>query len=92
VPGYAVVEVEASYRIVKGLRLSARALNLFGSGYSNFAVLGENAFTGPGRTFGPAAGIDPAVEQFRAVGAPFGAWVTLEYQFGGAPSADPHGS
>jgi outer membrane receptor protein involved in Fe transport len=92
VPGYAIVELEASYRIVKGLRVSARVLNLFGSSYSNFAVLGENVFTGPGRTFGPAAGIGPAVEQFRAVGAPFGAWVTLEYQFGGAPGPDPHGS
>ncbi len=81
VPGYAVVRLEAAYRIVSGLRLSARVDNLFDARYSNFAVLGENAFTGPGRTFGPAAGVDTAVEQFRAVGAPRGAWVTLEYRF-----------
>jgi iron complex outermembrane recepter protein len=91
VPGYAIVEVEASYRIVKWLRVSVRADNLFDSRYSNLAVLGENAFTGRGRTFGPEVGIDPVAEQFRAVGAPRGAWVTVEYQFGaGARSPDAH--
>jgi hypothetical protein len=38
-------------------------------------------FTGPGRTFGPAAGIDGVPEQFRAVGAPRGIWVGLRYRF-----------
>jgi iron complex outermembrane recepter protein len=89
VPGYAIVQLEASYLIVKGLKLSARVDNLFDAGYSNFAVLGENAFTGPGRTFGPAVGVAPVVEQFRAVGAPRGAWLTLEYRFG---DAGPHGA
>jgi outer membrane receptor protein involved in Fe transport len=80
VPGYAVVEVAAGYEIAEGFRISLRADNLFDAGHSNFAILGENAFVGPGRSFGPAAGIEPGVEQFRAVGAPRGAWLTLEYR------------
>jgi outer membrane receptor protein involved in Fe transport len=80
VPGYALVEAGAGYEIGEGLRISLRAENLFDAGYSNFAILGENAFVGPDRSFGPAAGLEPAVEQFRAVGAPRGAWLLLEYR------------
>ncbi|MFL5298899.1 MAG: TonB-dependent receptor domain-containing protein, partial [Anaeromyxobacteraceae bacterium] len=83
VPGYALVGLQASYVVAPGLRLSVRLENLLDARYSNFGVLGQNAFTGPGRTFGPAAGVDPVVEQFRAVGAPRGAWLTLEYRSGG---------
>ena len=79
VPGYAIVDVGAAYEIAGGFRLSLRADNLFDAGYSNFAILGENAFVGPDRSFGPAADLEPAVEQFRAVGTPRGAWLTLEY-------------
>jgi iron complex outermembrane recepter protein len=82
VPGYALVGLEASYVVVPGLRLSLRVENLLDARYANFGVLGQNAFTGPGRTFGPSAGVSPAVEQFRAVGAPRGAWLTLEYRSG----------
>jgi outer membrane receptor protein involved in Fe transport len=82
VPGYALVQLDASYRILRGLRVSARVENLLDARRSNFGVLGENAFNGPGRTFGPALGLEPAVEQFRAVGAPFGAWLTVEYRLG----------
>src|SRR5436305_2467219 len=35
-------------------------------------------FTGPNRSFGPAAGIDPVVEQFRAIGAPRGVWIGVD--------------
>jgi iron complex outermembrane recepter protein len=93
VPGYAIVQVGAGYTIWKGLRVSVRADNLFDAGYSNFAGLGENSFTGPGRTFGPSEGIDAVVEQFRAVGAPRGVWATLEYRFGetGPGKSDPDG-
>ena len=81
VPGYALVDVGAGYEIAAGFRLSLRAQNLFDAGYSNFAILGENAFVGPDKSFGPAAGLDPGVEQFRAVGTPRAAWLTLEYRF-----------
>jgi outer membrane receptor protein involved in Fe transport len=93
VPGYAVVGLEASYALAKGLLLSARVDNLFDAEYSNLGVLGQNAFTGPGRTFGPAAGAPPAAEQFRAVGTPRGAWITLEYRLGqGSRRSDAHDS
>lgn len=81
VPGYAIVDVAAAYEVATGLHLSLHADNLFDAGYSNFAILGENAFVGPDKGFGPAAGLDPVAEQFRAVGAPRAAWLTLEYQW-----------
>jgi iron complex outermembrane recepter protein len=92
VPGYALLGLQASYAVVPGLRLSLRVENLLDARYSNFGVLGQNAFDGPGRTFGPSAGVSPAVEQFRAVGAPRGAWLTLEYRSGdgGARRAGGH--
>jgi len=46
---------------------------LFDRRYFNFGVVGENFFTGPGRTFGPAAGADPRVEHSAAPVAP--AWL-----------------
>ncbi|HEV2220205.1 MAG TPA: hypothetical protein VGV08_06580, partial [Casimicrobiaceae bacterium] len=62
--------------------------NLLGRRYYNFGLLGSNAFTGPGRSFGPASGIDAVPEQFRAIGAPRTVSVGLRYRFG-AP--DPRG-
>ena len=53
--------------------------NLFDRSYQSLALLGANAFTGPGGTFGPASGVEPAPEQFRAPGAPRGVWVGLRY-------------
>ncbi len=82
VPGYATRRGGGGLRDRGGApRLSLRAENLFDAGYSNFAILGENAFVGPDKSFGPAAGLDPGVEQFRAVGTPRAAWLTLEYRF-----------
>jgi iron complex outermembrane recepter protein len=83
VPGYATVQLEAGWVIVPGLRASLRVENLLGTRPASFAVLGQNAFTGPDRTFGPAVGSPVVPEQFRSVAAPRGAWLTLEYRFGG---------
>jgi hypothetical protein len=44
-------------------------------------VLGENVFTGPRNTFGPALGIDGVSEQFRAVGTPRALWIGARYRF-----------
>jgi len=91
VPGYAMVQLEGSYVIVKGLRAAIRVDNLFDTRPSSFAVLGQNAFTGPNRSFGPAAGVEPVVEQFRAVAAPRAVWLSLEYRFGGGGTPDAGG-
>jgi len=80
-PGYVVVNLDAQYNATPQLQIFAQINNLFDTRYYSFAVLGENVFTGPGRTFGPAAGIDGVPEQFRAVGAPRGIWVGLRYRF-----------
>ena len=72
VPGYAVTHVEAEYRLSPRVALFAQVDNLLDRHYANFGLLGSNAFTGPDRTFGPAAGVAAAPEQFRALGAPRG--------------------
>lgn len=83
VPGYAVVNLDGRYRFASGFELFARVNNLFDRRYANFGVLGENFFTGPDRSFGPLAGVDPIHEQFRGLGAPRGIWVGLRYTFDG---------
>jgi iron complex outermembrane recepter protein len=81
VPGYTVMNLDTRYNLSKQLQLFARVNNLFDKRYSNFGVLGENYFTAPDRSFGPAQGIGSASEQFRGVGAPRGIWVGLSYAF-----------
>lgn len=84
VPGYLLVNLDAKFHQSPALELFARISNLLDRRYSNFAVLGQNFFTGPDRTFGPVAGFDPRNEQFRAPGAPFGIWVGARYAVGTA--------
>lgn len=79
--GYALINMDASYQIDGHWRLFATIDNLLDRRYSSFAVLGENEFTGPGNTFDPT-GRTWRSEQFSSVGAPFGAWIGLEYRFG----------
>lgn len=87
VPGYTVVNLDTRIRVTEALELFARIDNLFDQRYASVGVLGENFFTGPGRTFGPAAGYEPVAEQFRGMGAPRGAWIGLRYTFDvGRPS------
>ncbi len=82
--GYTLVNLDARYLVSGAFELFARVNNLFDRRYANFGVVGENFFTGPGRTFGPAVGVDAAAEQFRGPGAPRGAWVGVRYRFGRA--------
>jgi iron complex outermembrane recepter protein len=83
VPGYAVLNLDGRFRATKRLEVFARINNVFDRRYFNFGVVGENFFTGPGQTFGPAAGIEPAPEQFRGPGVPLGGWLGVRYSFGG---------
>ena len=81
IPGFTVVNLDARYRVFKGLEFFARVNNLFDRRYANFGVLGENFFTGPNRTFGPAAGVEPVAEQFRSPGVPRGIWAGLRFEW-----------
>jgi outer membrane receptor protein involved in Fe transport len=78
VPGYAVFNLNASWRVSKGLELFALVDNIFDVRYANFGILGQNVFTGPGRTFHPDS---PVAEQFRGPGAPRGAWIGVRYRW-----------
>lgn len=80
-PGYTVVNIDARFQARADLQFFATVANLFDRRYENFGLLGANAFTGPNRTFGPAVGIDPVAEQFRALGSPRGMWVGVRYAF-----------
>jgi len=86
-PGYLLVNLDARYQLSGDLELFARLNNLLDTHYYDFGTLGENFFTGPGRTFGPAVGAAPAAEQFRGPGAPLGVWVGARYAFGGGHAA-----
>jgi outer membrane receptor protein involved in Fe transport len=82
-PGYTLVNFDARYQLNGAWELFARLNNPFDTRYYDFGVLGENFFTGPGRSFGPGAGVAPRAEQFRAPGAPRGVWAGARYAFGG---------
>jgi iron complex outermembrane recepter protein len=70
VPGYFVMRLDAQYVVTPRLTLFVQIDNLFDRRYANFGLLGSNVFTGPDRSFGPAAGISAVNEQFRALGSP----------------------
>lgn len=84
VPGYVAMNLDAQLQLAPNLRVFASVANVFNRRYQNFGLLGANAFTGPDRTFGPAAGIEPVSEQFRGIGAPRGFWIGLRYTFADA--------
>ena len=88
VPGYALVDLDARWNLTPALQWVAGAANLFDRRYQNFGQLGANAFNGPDRSFGPALGIDPAREQFRAVGAPRTLWIGIRYALGARRDGD----
>ena len=85
-PGYTLVNLDGRFLVTRSFEVFARVNNVLDRRYSNFGVVGENFFTGPGRTFGPAVGVDPVNEQFRGPGAPLGAWIGVRYSFGGQSS------
>jgi iron complex outermembrane receptor protein len=77
VPGYALLALDASWNLTPEWQLFARVDNAFNRAYQNFGVLGSNYFRGPGNTFDASlAGPEP----FRSPGAPFGAWIGIQYR------------
>jgi outer membrane receptor protein involved in Fe transport len=87
-PGYTLVNLDGRYLVGPNFEVFARLNNVLDRRYFNFGVVGENFFTGPGRTFGPAVGMDPEPEQFRGPGAPRGMWLGVRYSFGARAAAD----
>jgi len=86
-PSYVVLHLDARYDATPDLQLFMTVSNLFDRRYQTFALLGANAFTGPGDTFGPSQGIATVAEQFRAPASPRGIFVGLRYAFGGGRAA-----
>ena len=87
IPGYTVADLDVRFQTNAALQIFASAANLFDRRYQNFGLLGANAFTGPAHTFGPALGLEPVSEQFRAVGAPRTLWIGVRYAIGRQPAA-----
>ncbi len=86
VPGYGLLNLDGRVTLGAGWEAFADVDNVFDRRSSNFGTLGENVFTGPGRTFDPT-GASWRSEQFRAAGAPRGVWVGLTWRFGGGTRA-----
>ena len=87
-PAYTVVHLDARYQVLPDLQLFMQIDNVFDRRYQTLALLGANVFTGPDGSFGPAHGVEPEREQFRASGAPRGVWVGLRYRFGTPAARD----
>jgi outer membrane receptor protein involved in Fe transport len=81
VPGFAVFNLDARWRVAKGWETFVKVDNLFDRRHSNFGTLGQNVFTGPGNSFDPS-GASWRNEQFRTMGVPRGIWLGLNLQFG----------
>ena len=86
VPGFALVSLDGHVRLGAGWEAFANVDNLFDRRSSNFGTLGENVFTGPGRTFDPS-GASWRSEQFRVAGAPRAVWLGLTWRFGAPASS-----
>ena len=82
IPGYFAANLDAEFNISRSVTVFAQVDNVFDRRYANFGLLGSNVFTGPQRSFGPAAGFAPIIEQFRALGAPRGIWVGVRATVG----------
>ena len=78
VPGYVLVTLDASWQIAPAWQLFARVDNLLNATRQNFGILGANYFRGPENTFSAALA---GPEAFRSPGAPFGAWIGVQYRF-----------
>ena len=77
---YGIAYLQARFAPSPGWEVSVKVDNLFDRRYESFGVLGQNFFTGPGKTFDATAA---ANEQFRSPGAPRAAWISLRYEWGG---------
>ena len=70
VSGYAVVNLNAEYRVTKALTVSLDVDNLFDKKYATYGLSGTNSI------------YTLAQQQFRTPAAPRGAWIRVRYAFG----------
>lgn len=80
-PGYAVVNLSADYRLGGGWTLFGCIDNVFDQRYATAGALAENPFTAAANAFEPDPGHWRS-EQFVAPGAPRAAWVGVRYAWG----------
>ncbi|NMG28057.1 TonB-dependent receptor [Aromatoleum evansii] len=81
-PGYAVVHLNADYKLARGWTVFGRIDNVFDQRYATAGALAGNPFVGTGNAFEA----DPdgwRHEQFIAPGAPRSAWVGMRYAWKG---------
>ena len=78
VPGHALLNLDTRYELSRRWQLFARIDNVFNRRDANFAILGQNVFTGPAQAFD---GANPRAEQFRGYVAPRGAWMGMQVGF-----------
>jgi iron complex outermembrane recepter protein len=81
VPGFFAFDLETRYRPAARWEFALRIENVFNRTFSTFGQLGQNLFTGPGRTFDYTATMWQP-EQFRSVAAPRGIWLSGSYSTG----------
>jgi len=78
VAGYAIVNLDARWRVAKNVEVFGRIDNLFDRDYANCCILGQNVFADAARSFDPAHAV---AEPFLGLGAPRGAWLGLRYEW-----------
>ena len=73
VPGYAVVNLDAEYRVTPALTVSLDVDNLFDKTYATYGLMG------------PTSIYTLAQEPFRTPAPPRGAWIRVRYALGARP-------
>ena len=76
IAGYALVNLDGTWRFANNWELFARIDNVFDREVANFGILGRNVFPNPARTFDPANAVS---EPFLGLVPPRGAWIGLRY-------------
>lgn len=78
VPGFVVFNLDGRYALSSSLDLSMHVKNIFDRRYSTYGVLATNYLDLGGHVFDTNGGTP---EQFRSIGLPRTAWVTLTWWF-----------
>ena len=74
VPGYALVNANARWKVARSVEVFALVDNVFDTRYARSGLLGRNFFANAERLYDPATATP---EAFRSMGAPRGAWLGL---------------